>query len=203
MNFTLKNMLEMSKNLIGSIQQNLKEFAERNQDTVMPDYIGDHRRPNSGGVLSSLAFATTSASVEEVYIEADEEEERPFDPDDYAFKRSRLMPSSPRSPGKAGNATDSGGANSPAKGGGSGSGSGLNSPNRSAKLKMSSSQSNHSNLAALLQQYGQMANTGWPARRCTLHSMESIICGELFVVDYIWVPQKMNTELVAKLYVTK
>lgn len=185
MNFTLKNMLEMSKNLIGSIQQNLKEFAQR-QDTMTPDYIGDHRRPNSGGLLSSMAFTSTA---EEVYIEADEEEERPFDPDDYAFNRSRV--GSPRSPEKLGMGNTMGSARGPG------------SPSRSGKLALSPSQINHSNLAALLQQYGQMSNTGWPAKRCVLHSMESIICGELFVMDYIWVPQKMNTELVAKLYVTK
>lgn len=162
MNATLKNMLEVSRNLIGSIEKNLKEFGQ-SHDALMSDYISDHRRPNSASALAAL----TGNATEEVYFE-EEEEEHPFDARDYAFNRA-TRPQSPI-PGPPNE--------SPSR----------RSPNR--------------NMMSITHMHGLSA-TVWPTKRCVLHSMESIICGELFVVDYIWVPDRKNTELVAKFYVDK
>lgn len=163
MNATLKNMLEVSRNLIGSIERNLKEFGQ-SHDALMPDYISDHRRPNSAGALAALAG---SSATEEVYFE-EEEEEHAFDARDYAFNRAT----------RAASPVADAPADSPVR----------RSPTR--------------NVMSISHMHGLSA-TAWPTKRCVLHSMESIICGELFVVDYIWAPDKKNTELVAKYYVNK
>lgn len=159
-------MLEMSRNLIGSIERNLKEFGENSNDIAMPDFIGDHRRPNSAGAIAALGN-----SMEEMYFE-EEEEEHPFDPSDYAFKRGTTRPSS-------------------------------SSAASSALLTNPSSPGQRSPTQPMSSPLHSVSNSSWPTKRCVLHSMESIICGELFLVDYIWVPERKNTELVAKYYVNK
>ena len=173
MNATLKNMLSMSRTLISSIEKNLQEFG-REHSALMPDYISDHRRPNSSSALATMGTNTSNLppSGEDNYFE-EEEEERSFDPRDYAFNQSLRVDTT--------NTT----APAPARGS-----PGRRSPNRNR------------NVMRLNQQQGLSANS-WPTKRCVLHSMESIICGELFVVDYVWVPEKKNTELIAKNYVNK
>lgn len=172
MNLTLKSMLEMSKNLISSIQHNLREFAEKNPDTLPPDDITLHRRPNSAGALASLHHTHTHSSGagvgigEEKYFE-DDGDENAFDPEDYAFTRTKPVNTAPTS-----------------------SDGGVPSPSRSQQL------------TAMLHAQ-QTGSAAWPTKRTLLNSMESIICGELFVVDFYWNPQKTNTELIARKYVTK
>jgi len=170
MNATLKNMLSMSRTLISSIEKNLQDFG-REHSTLMPDYISDHRRPNSGSALATMGTnaSNLTASGEDNYFE-EEEEERSFDPRDYAFNQSLRVDTASPAPTK--------------------SASGRRSPNRNR------------NVMRINQQQGLSANS-WPTKRCVLHSMESIICGELFVIDYVWVPEKKNTELIAKNYVDK
>jgi hypothetical protein len=167
MNMTLKNMLEVSKSLIGSIQQNLREFAEKSHDSRLPDDITLHRRPNSAGALAGLTAAAHSSGAglngEERFFE-DDGDEAAFDPNDYAFTR--------RSPSARGARRDSRSA-------------ATSSPGR----------------APFSPALG--ATTAWPTKRTLLNSMESIICGELFVVDFYWNPSKTNTELIAKYYVSK
>lgn len=43
----------------------------------------------------------------------------------------------------------------------------------------------------------------WPTQRTLLHRMESIIKGDLYVLDYTWVPKHRNTELTARHYISR
>ena len=176
---TLEHMLEMSKSLIGSIKDNLRVFTEKTRNTILPDDITHHRRPNSAGNLSSQArmqaMQMRASSGEDAFFDDDDDEG--FDPNDFAFTRSRPN-TVPRSPG--GDGADEAAA--------TGRTSGL-SPRLTAML---------------VQQKSQLAGSAhWPTKRTLLNSMESIICGDLFVVDFYWVPQNTNTELIAKYYVSK
>jgi hypothetical protein len=176
---TLEHMLEMSKNLIGSIKENLREFTEKNQNSMIPDDITHHRRPNSAGNLSSQArmqaMQMRASSGEDAFFEGDDDEA--YDPNDYAFTRSRPT-TAPRSPGEDSATGDEGTAGS---------------PSRNPRIT-----------ALLMQQKSQLTGAAsWPTKRTLLNSMESIICGDLFVVDFYWVPQHTTTELIAKYYVSK
>lgn len=178
MNMTLKNMLDVSKNLIGSIQENLREFAGKNHDFHLPDDITLHRRPNSAGALAghSSSGAGIGRSGEERFFE-DDGDDQAFDPDNYAFTR--------RSPG------------------GSASGS-RNQGGDDLQTVAPSSPSRSAQLTALMQSHAQPSGSAaWPTKRTLLNSMESIICGDLFVVDYFWNPAKTSTELIAKNFVSK
>ena len=212
-NFTLRNVLELSKNIIGSIQQNLKDFAagSSHQDASMrTDTISDHRRPNSstgnhhhhgsllglGGGAGGLGFSGAGGgggSTEELYFE-EEEDVATFDMEDYAFSRARrptrnLGPS----PVLGSHAMMHGGANN-----------NTNNMHISSSGRHSPHAINASAAAvAVGGSIGSSSNSPWPTKRCVLHSMESIIGGKLFVIDYSWNPLKMCTELVAQQFVSK
>lgn len=184
MGMTLKGLLDVSKSLIGSIQQNLREFSDKHKDhdNRIADDVTLHRRPNSAGgasrpgsaagTLSRMGGTSTVGTAREEKFFEDDGEDPVFDPNDYAFTR--------RSP-SAGRADR--GDSRPAS---------TTSPGRSAQLN------------AMLQSNGHLSGpASWPTKRTQLNSMESIICGELFVVDFYWNPAKTCTELIAKYYVSK
>mmetsp|Transcript_20128 Transcript_20128/g.34272 ORF Transcript_20128/g.34272 Transcript_20128/m.34272 type:complete len:368 (+) Transcript_20128:698-1801(+) len=140
------------------------------------------------------------------YEEELEAESRPFDPEQYAFHRPQAhsaapaerqqpsyprigssvsVPSSPRAAAAAAAASNAfmRGNNNSASGGGGGMqqiqipGSGNHPPSH--------------------------ASAPWPAQKCTLYSMECIVKGQLYVVDYDWDPTKMHTLLVAKHFISR
>lgn len=174
MNMTLKNMLEMSKTLISNIQQNLQEFGMKKHDHHLPDDITLHRRPNSGGMAAGVNSRTTNADV---FSFEDDEDERTFDPEDYAFTRTS-------SPGRA----------SPTN---------FTNTNAGGSNQHKSRRDQQNLTATLLAQHLAGSSSSWPTKRTLLNSMESIICGELFVIDFFWSPQRTATELIAKYFVSK
>ena len=175
-NTTLQGMLDMSKSLIGSIQQNLREFAEKTETSLIPDDISEHRRPNSAGILSGHRSRSAAEATGGGYYEEDEDESG-FNVCDYAFT-SRPGSAMQQQQEEAGeNATETG------------------SPSPKAR-SAAATKKLHAHLL------GQ-GTGGWPTRRTLLTSMESIICGQLFVVDFYWLPQKTCTEIIAKSFVNK
>ena len=176
-NTTLQGMLDMSKSLIGSIQQNLREFAEKTETSLIPDDISEHRRPNSAGILSGHRSRSAAEGAAGGGYYDEDEDESGFNVCDYAFT-SRPGSAMQQQQEEAGeNATETG------------------SPSPKAR-SAAATKKLHAHLL------GQ-GTGGWPTRRTLLTSMESIICGQLFVVDFYWLPQKTSTEIIAKSFVNK
>jgi hypothetical protein len=212
--FTLRNVLELSKNIVTSIQQNLREFSERNQDAVMPDSILDHRRPKSGQMGSGAAAGMMGAggtgmgmgmgALNPAYFEEDEGDNI-FDPEDYAFMRREKR----RGGAGGGGGGETKRSGSPVKAGAGGGGYSTTGNDADAHEVVScSSPSKTAAVGAGAANSGSHGTgtgtgTGWPTKRTVLHSMEFIIGGLLFVSDYTWIPQKMLTEVVAHQFISK
>jgi hypothetical protein len=214
--FTLRNVLELSKNIVTSIQQNLREFSERNQDAVMPDSILDHRRPKSGqmgsgaaaGIMGAGGMGMGMGALNPAYFEEDEGDNI-FDPEDYAFMRREKRRGGAGAGGSGGGGGGGAGeakrSGSPVKAGAGGGGYSTagNDADTHEVVSCSSPSKTAGAGAANSGSHGTGTGTGWPTKRTVLHSMEFIIGGLLFVSDYTWIPQKMLTEVVAHHFINK